>query len=80
MKKCIVRTIIAIAVLFSASSRAGGWYNSASFIAAYAELDQLQSIGDPSGRLNATGRADEVVGFGLAIGHDWADSPWRVTM
>jgi len=80
MNKRFLRLIAVILALASTSASAGEWYSSVSFIAAYAELHQIRSIGKPLGPLNSTGRADEVVGFGLALGHDWSKSPLRTEL
>ena len=76
----LLRLVAAILALVSTSAGAGEWYSSVSFIAAYAELHQIRSIGEPLGPLNSTARADEVVGFGLAWGHDWSKSPLRAEL
>lgn len=53
------------------SGIAGEWYSAASFVASYTEIHDIDTVGAPLGPLNTDGRADEVVGLGLAIGHAW---------
>ncbi len=76
----LLRLVAVVLASLSTSAGAGEWYSSVSLIAAYAEIDQIRSTGKPLGPLNSTGRADEVVGFGLALGHDWSKAPWRTEL
>ena len=81
MKKTLIRILVLLLASGSsglhAGDHAGEWYSAASFIAAYGELHDIDSVGTPQGPLNTDGRADEVVGFGLAIGYEGQTWPLR---